>query len=286
MSGLIGTDTVTDLVEAYADKNAGRGKTLSVTGYTVNDGFGGGNYTVTTQTDATGVIGKAALTLTATANTKTYDGTTSAAATPTVSGLIGTDTVTDLVEAYADKNAGRGKTLSVTGYTVNDGFGGGNYAVRTVADSTGAIDQAAITVTGGAATKTFGDPDPALPYQLTLGALFGGDTLTGALTRAPGETAGVYSTLVGSLSAPSNYKLTFVGGQLTITGSPEPTYNAASNLNVYNFDTSSPLSSQVPGVPPGAGDNGEGSGSTSSDLQIHKDNKFKSKNISVSGKGN
>ena len=232
------------------------------------------------------MIGKAALTLTATANTKTYDGTTSAAATPTVSGLIGTDTVTDLVEAYADKNAGRGKTLSVTGYTVNDGFGGGNYAVRTVADSTGAIDQAAITVTGGAATKTFGDPDPALPYQLTLGALFGGDTLTGALTRAPGETAGVYSTLVGSLSAPSNYKLTFVGGQLTITGSPEPTYNAASNLNVYNFDTSSPLSSQVPGVPPGAGDNGEGSGSTSSDLQIHKDNKFKSKNISVSGKGN
>ena len=37
-----------------------------------------------------------------------------------------------LVETYADANAGSGKSLSVTGYTVNDNNAGGNNAVSLV----------------------------------------------------------------------------------------------------------------------------------------------------------
>ena len=51
------------------------GSTLAVTGYTVNDGNGGNDYTVTLVT-ATGTITPAALTITATSDSKVYDGTT------------------------------------------------------------------------------------------------------------------------------------------------------------------------------------------------------------------
>jgi hypothetical protein len=67
------------------------------------------------------VINPAALTIAAAANAKTYDGTTSAAAVPTVMGLRGFDPVTALAESYDTKNIGTGKTLGVSAYTVNDG---------------------------------------------------------------------------------------------------------------------------------------------------------------------
>ena len=38
---------MTNLSETYDTENAGTGKTLSVATYTVNDGNGGNNYTVT-----------------------------------------------------------------------------------------------------------------------------------------------------------------------------------------------------------------------------------------------
>ena len=74
------------------------GSTLVVeAGYSVNDGNGGADYTVTLQT-AGGTITPAALTITATSDSKTYDGTTASSQTPTESGLItiGDDTLTGL----------------------------------------------------------------------------------------------------------------------------------------------------------------------------------------------
>ncbi len=47
---------MTNLAEVYTDPNVGTGKTLSVSAYTINDGNGGNNYTVTTIDDHTGVI--------------------------------------------------------------------------------------------------------------------------------------------------------------------------------------------------------------------------------------
>lgn len=142
------SDTISGLTETYDNRNAGRGKTLSVAaGYTVNDGNSGNNYNVTTVPDTTGVISKAPLTITAVANTKVYDATTSAIATPTTSGLQGSDTVTGLSETYDNHHVGTGKTLSVAGYTVNDGNGGNNYPVTTVPNVTGVITAAGTAVT-------------------------------------------------------------------------------------------------------------------------------------------
>ena len=134
---LQGSDTA-NFIETYNTKNVGTGLTLTPSG-TVNDGNGGNNYTYTFMPVSTGVITAATLTITAVTNTKVYDGTTNAAAIPTVTGLKGTDTVTNLSETYNTPAVGTGKILSVASYTINDGNGGNNYAVTTVANDTGVI---------------------------------------------------------------------------------------------------------------------------------------------------
>ena len=73
---LQGADTA-NFIETYNTRNVGTGLTLTPSG-TVNDGNGGNNYTYTFTPVSTGVITAEALTITAVANTKTYDGTTSA----------------------------------------------------------------------------------------------------------------------------------------------------------------------------------------------------------------
>ncbi len=97
----------------------------------------------------------AALTIKATSNSKTYDSTVSASATPTVLGLLGSDSVSGLAEVYANRNAGSSKTLSVSAFTVNDANGGANYVVTTVTNTTGVIAKAALTVTALKNTKTY-----------------------------------------------------------------------------------------------------------------------------------
>ncbi len=178
--GLVGSDTVTGLSETYNSKNAGTGKTLLVAaGYTVSDGNSGGNYTVTTASSTSGMINKAPLTITAAANTKTYDSTTSAAVTPTVAGLVGNDTVTGLSETYNTKNACTGKTLSVAaGYTVSDGNSGGNYTVTTASSTSGMINKAPLTITAAANTKTY-DSTTSAAVTPTVAGLVGNDTVTG-----------------------------------------------------------------------------------------------------------
>ena len=94
------------------------GSTLTVTAYTVNDGNGGADYTVTTHT-ATGTITPAALSISAVTDSKTYDSTTSSSKIPTVSGLQGSDTVTGLSQAFTSGRARHERhTLIVTAYTV------------------------------------------------------------------------------------------------------------------------------------------------------------------------
>jgi hypothetical protein len=219
-SGLQGSDTVTGLAETYDTKNVGSGKTLSVSAYTVNDGNAGGNYTVNTAASAAGIINKATLIITAAANTKTYDGSTSAAATPTVGGLQGSDTVTGLAETYDTKNAGTGKTLSVSAYTVNDGNFGNNYTVNTVASTTGVINKVTLTVIANDKSKMCGQPNPPLTASYN-GFVSGENTnvlaspVTLDTTATTGSGVGTYPITAGGVAAP-NYAINYVSGKLIV----------------------------------------------------------------------
>lgn len=69
-----------------------------------------------------------------------------------------------------------------------------------------------VVIVADAKTKLFGEPDPELTYQGGEGV-----SLTGALSREPGEIPGRYRILPGTLSAGSNAAIVFTGTNLTIT---------------------------------------------------------------------
>ena len=224
-SGLQGTDSVTGLAETYDTKNAGTGKTLNVSAYTVNDGNSGNNYIVSIATSTAGVINRATLTITAVANTKTYDGTASALATPTTSGLQGSDSATGMVETYDTKNAGTGKTLSVSAYTVNDGNSGNNYIVNPIASTAGVINKVTLMVTADNKTKYCGKANP--PLTASYDGFIGGENtnvlsslVALSTTATTTSCAGKYPISAGGAAA-ANYTIQFVNGTLQVISAPE-----------------------------------------------------------------
>src|SRR5439155_1227956 len=106
----------------YGTKAQGKGGTRKPAG-TVKDagsGDGAADYLITFGPITTGVINKRAITVTALTNTKDYDGTTSAAAVPTITaGTLATGDVGTFTETYDTKTQGTGKTLTPAG-TVKD----------------------------------------------------------------------------------------------------------------------------------------------------------------------
>jgi hypothetical protein len=129
-------DTTTTFTQVFDSRHAGP-RTLIASGI-VSDGNGGANYSYTFQ-PAAGTINKRPITVTALTNTKYFDGTTSAAAVPTISGLglVGGDTAA-FIETYDTPNVGTNKTLTPSG-SVNDGNSGNNYNVTPVTNNTGVI---------------------------------------------------------------------------------------------------------------------------------------------------
>ena len=117
------------------------------------------------------------ITVTAITNTKTYDGTTTAAAVPTITtGSLATGDTATWTEKYSSDNVGMNVILTPAGM-VGDGNGGKNYNVTYASVNTGVINALAITVTAGASSKPF---DRLLTFPgtptITTGSLASGDT--------------------------------------------------------------------------------------------------------------
>jgi hypothetical protein len=243
VSGLQGSDSVTGLAETYDTRNVGTGKTLSVSAYTVNDGNDGNNYTVSTAASAAGVISKATLTITAATNTKTYDGSTSAAATPTASGLQGSDSVTGLAETYDTKNVGTAKTLSVSAFTVNDGNNGNNYTVSTATSTAGVISKATLTITAAPNTKTY-DGSTSAAATPTASGLQGSDSVTGLAETYDTKNAGIGKTLsvsaytVNDGNSGNNYTVNTVASTTGVIAPATLTITATPNTKTYDSTTS------------------------------------------------
>jgi filamentous hemagglutinin family protein len=232
LTGKIGGDTVTvSATGAFADKNVGVGKTI-----TLSSSYGGadaGNYTFTDQTSTTANITAKAVTLTAPSVTKTYDGGTGYTATAgnltTLSGsLVGGDTVTAATIAYADKNVGTNKTVNLNSVTISDGNGGNNYSVTLAGNSTSTINQANLTVTANNASKTYDGAAYSGGNGVSYSGFVGGETsavLGGTLayggTSQGAVNTGTYTISPSGLTS-SNYALSFVNGALTINSSTPP----------------------------------------------------------------
>ena len=171
---LVGGDTAA-FTETFDTRNIGGGKTLAVGG-SVSDGNGGGNYTAVFVANTTGSVTVRAITVTAAASTKTYDGTTSSPAVPVITtGSLGAGDTAAFSETFDTPALGTGKTLTPAG-SVSDGNGGNNYAVTFAVNVTGAI------VSGILTTTALSTSQASVVYGTPV-------TFTATVTAAAGSTA-------------------------------------------------------------------------------------------------
>jgi hypothetical protein len=175
----------------FSDKNVGQGKRV----YIENLSLGGadvGNYVLSrTTSESTGNITPATISVVSgvTAANKTYDGTTIATPVTTsavFNGMVSGDqlTVATSTGAFADKNTGQAKVVSIMGMTLG-GTDAGNYILASATGSTTTnITPAAITgVTGiEVASKTYDATTEATINTST--AVFGGRVSGDQLTVA------------------------------------------------------------------------------------------------------
>jgi len=261
-------DTVTGLSQAFGSKNVlgTDGSTLSVnSGYAVNDGNLGGNYTVATST-AAGTITPKALTLAAATDTKTYDGTTSSLASVVVSGIASGsgDTVSGQSQSFGSKNVlgTGGSTLSVnSGYTVNDGNSSRNYSVTTTT-AAGTITAKALTLTAVSDSKTY-DGTTTSSGTVAISGLAYGSTDSVTAVQSFGSK-NVLGTNVSTLSVNSGYTVSdgHSGNNYTVTtqsvnGTITPkalTLAAATDTKTYDGTTNSSVSVAVSGIAANSGD--------------------------------
>ncbi|HWR01416.1 MAG TPA: YDG domain-containing protein, partial [Chlorobaculum sp.] len=249
LGGVLSGDTVNLSGSAtVSSKNVG-----SYTSWTTSGlGLDNPNYTLTGGVVSAGIT-PASLTITAVSDTKVYDKTTLSSATPTVSGLQTGDTVSGLAESYDTANAGTGKTVSVTGYSVNDGNSGGNYSVHLVTNTTGVIDPRVVALSGN---RTYDGTAGADASILTIDNNLDGAnlSLTGsgvlASKNAGSESFSGAGTLSLGGSASGNYTLggiTGNGSAVTI-GQASLTLTAVSDTKVYDKTTTASATPTVSGL--------------------------------------
>jgi hypothetical protein len=170
---------------------------------------------------------------------KTYDGGTNAslANIGSLSGMVNGESLNlqgpSLVQ-FDNRNAGSGKTVTASGYSLADGSGlASNYALESSSvTATGAIAQAQLVVKADDQVRAYGGSNPALTW--TAGGFLGGDSaaLLGdvrASTSANRESAaGSYAIEVGGGSL-ANYAVNYVNGVMTVERAPQQIDNIIGN---------------------------------------------------------
>jgi len=230
--GKFGTDDLQiSAAGAFADANAGQGKTVTISGLTLT-GTSAGNYVLASsgnQSTASANMDPRTLTVLSgiSANNKVYDGTVSATLNTSLAmlaGKIGTDNVGVAgTGSFVDANAGSGKTVSLSGLTLT-GSAAGNYVLAVSGGQSTAladITPATITVSGIAAANK--------PYDGTTSA-----TLNAALALLAGKIGsddlGISATGVFADANAANAKTVALSG-LTLTGASKGNYVIASSGN-------------------------------------------------------
>ena len=183
-----------------------------------------------------------ALTITAVANARVYDGTTLAAALPTItSGSLAEGDTAGFTETYSTRNVGTGLTLTPGG-TVDDGDGGENYTYTFVPESIGVITPMALTITAVTDTKVYDGTTNAITPTITSGGVAAGDT-AGFIETYDTRNVGTGLTLtpsglVDDGNGGDNYTCTFVPVSTGVITAEHLTITAVANSKVYDGTTS------------------------------------------------
>ncbi len=236
-NGLQNGDTLGTVTLAV--NNSGGAATAAVGSYTITPSavtggtFTASNYSITYATGAL-TVNAAALTVTASAESKTYGQTVtfgSGSTLFTTSGLQNGDTLGTVTLAV--NNSGGAATAAVGSYTITPSavtggtFTASNYSI-TYATGTLTVNTAALTVTASAESKTYGQTVTfgSGSALFTSSGLQNGDTL-GTVTLAVNNSGGAATAAVGSYTitpsaatggtfTASNYSISYVTGTLTV----------------------------------------------------------------------
>jgi filamentous hemagglutinin family protein len=209
------SDSLTDLTGTFS-----RATGESVGNYAISLGSGSkaANYDVTF-VPANLSVERRAVTLSTQAVSKTYGEADPSLTATLTSGSLGYVTVSDsLTDLTGTLTRAMGESVGSYAISLGSGSMASNYDIFAApADLT--ITRRSINVQALSGQKRQGSADTA--FQFTNSNLFFGDTLTGDLTRTPGEVPGVYSILQGTLDDANNgnYLINFQGASYTITNS-------------------------------------------------------------------
>jgi gliding motility-associated-like protein len=233
-TGLTNGDAINNVV--LTSTGAAASATASTTPYNIDlstaTGTGLNNYAITYHKGKL-TIGQKALTIINTNRSKTYgDVLTNADFTGNITGIVNGDNITVTRSSTGEvATAAAGATYPIVATVSDPGSKLSNYVV-TNPNGTLTIGQKAITVTADMKSKIYGDLDPGLTYQITAGALVAGDSFSGLLSRAAGESVGNYAIGQNTLALSSNYNLTYIPANLTI-GKKIITVTADAKSKIY-----------------------------------------------------
>ena len=212
----------------FFDKNAGTNKSVTVSGYTLG-GTDASNYNLIQPTGLSANISASPLTLTAVTDNKAYNASIASSLMPNVTGLQGIDTVTGISQVFDSKNAGN-RTLSVHGYTINDGNNGNNYSVTTQT-ANGAITATSLLVTGVIAQNKI--------YDTTTTATLSGTAAVTPLANDDVNVSGVGVGVFADKNVDANKSVTISG--FTLGGTDASNYNIVQPMGLTGSITPAPL---------------------------------------------
>jgi hypothetical protein len=183
---------------AFADKNVGTNKTVTLTGATLT-GTDAGNYVLDSVATTTASITAKHITGSFTAQDKQYDGTTAATVqTGSLNGAIAGDAVylSGGTATFGDKNIGVGKTVTLIGATLT-GTDAGNYVLDSVATTTASITVKHITGSFTTQDKVYDGTVAATVLTRSLNGAIPGDavSLIGGTATFADKTVGTNKTV-------------------------------------------------------------------------------------------
>ncbi|SHN11545.1 YDG domain-containing protein, partial [Roseibium suaedae] len=250
-SGLISGDVVSiasGSAFAFLTDGAGTGKAVNVTGIGLS-GTDAGNYTIASTASATAAITQKTLTVSAIADNKVYDGTTSATGSfGSLSGLISGDLVSldgSALFAFLTDGAGAGKAVNVTGIGLS-GADAGNYTIASTASTTATITPKTLTISASANDKVYDGTTSATGSFGSLSGLISGDlvSLDGSalfafLTDGAGAGKAVNVTGIGLTGADAgNYTIASTASTTATITRKTLTVSASADDKIYDGTTS------------------------------------------------